>query len=215
MLKEIHHRVKNNLQIINSMLNLQLPYIKDKQAIETFKESQNRIYTMALIHEKLYQSESLARIDLTEYIQSLTTHLFISYGVSERVIKLNMQVEKNIKLDVDKVIPCALIINELVSNSLKYAFPDLRKRTEEVRAQEIGEILVDFRRTDDHTLMLTVGDNGIGLPEGLEIQKCESLGLRLVNVLVKQLKGNVLFSRPDAGDGTECTITFGDSKYKG
>ncbi|MGA1875125.1 MAG: PAS domain S-box protein [bacterium] len=206
LLKEIHHRVKNNLQIINSMLNLQLPYIKDKQAIESFKESQNRIYTMALIHEKLYQSESLARIDLAEYIRTLTTHLFISYGVSERAIRLNMHIE-SITLDVDRVIPCALIMNELVSNSLKYAFPDLLQR-----AEGVGEIRLDLRRTSSHTLTLTVSDNGIGLPEGFEIQKCESLGLKLVNVLVRQLKGNIHFGRPETGSGAECTITFEDSK---
>ncbi|MDD5205945.1 MAG: PAS domain S-box protein, partial [Desulfobacterales bacterium] len=117
LLKEIHHRVKNNLQIIYSMLNLQLPQIKDEHAIELFRESQNRVHSMALIHEKLYQSESLARLDLAEYVRSLTANLFLSYGVSERIVEPKIAVE-NISFDIDTVIPCALIINELVSNSL-------------------------------------------------------------------------------------------------
>lgn len=121
LLKEIHHRVKNNLQIIYSMLNLQLPYIKDEQAIELFKESQNRVYSMALIHEKLYQSQSLAKIVLAEYIENLIANLFHSYGVSERSIRPRVEVE-NLTLNIDTVIPCALIINELVSNSLKPGF---------------------------------------------------------------------------------------------
>ena len=106
LLKEIHHRVKNNLQIIHSMLNLQMPYIKDEQAIEMFKESKDRVYSMALIHEKLYRSESLAKIDLFEYIRSLIENLFLSYGVSERVVKTQIQVE-NIALEIDTLIPCA------------------------------------------------------------------------------------------------------------
>ncbi|MEW5802461.1 MAG: histidine kinase dimerization/phosphoacceptor domain -containing protein [bacterium] len=202
LLKEIHHRVKNNLQIIHSMLNLQLPYIRDEQAIATFKESQNRIYTMALIHEKLYQSRSLARVDVAEYIRSLVTSLFLSYGVSERTVRPDIKVE-NVTIGIDTVIPCALIINELVSNSLKYAFLDSPQRT-----GRMGEIRIDLRRAGGNKYLLTVGDNGVGLPEGLEIEKCESLGLRLVHVLVKQLKGTLQLGHPDKGGGTEFTITF-------
>ncbi|MGA1875293.1 MAG: PAS domain-containing protein [bacterium] len=202
LLKEIHHRVKNNLQIIYSMLDLQLLNVKDKQAIDIFKESQNRIYTMALIHEKLYQSKSLARVDLAEYIQSLISNLFLSYGVSERIVRPVIHVE-DVPLGVDRVIPCALIMNELVSNSLKYAFPDSRQR-----ADGMGEIHITLQKTKDNTLVLTVSDNGAGLPKGLEIEKCESLGLKLVNVLVKQLKGTLQLGRPGTGNGTECIITF-------
>jgi two-component sensor histidine kinase len=177
LLKEVHHRVKNNLQIINSMLYLQSPYIKNEQAIEMFKESQNRIYSMALIHEKLYESESLSKIDLAQYIQSLITNLFRSYGVSEKAVRPKISVE-NVALNIDTVIPCALIINELVSNSLKHAFPDLHKR-----AAGTGEIRVELRHDTGNTIKLTVGDNGLGLPEGFEVQNCESLGLKLVSVL--------------------------------
>ncbi|RJQ51198.1 MAG: PAS domain S-box protein, partial [Desulfobacteraceae bacterium] len=199
LLKEIHHRVKNNLQIIHSMLNLQLPHVKDRQAIELFKESKNRVYSMALIHEKLYESESLAMINLSEYIRSLTANLFLSYGVSERAIRPKISVE-NITLDIDTVIPCALIINELVSNSLKHAFPDSLKQP-----TGKGEIGIDLRRGIGDKVILTVADNGAGLPDGFDIQNTRSLGLKLVSVLVKQLSGTVY---PRKGDGAEFVITF-------
>ena len=200
LLKEIHHRVKNNLQIIHSMLNLQLPYFRDKQAIGLFKESQNRIYSMALIHEKLYQAESLARINLAEYIRSLAANLFFSYGVSERTVGSRISVE-NVSLDVDTVIPCALIINELVSNSLKHAFP-----YPTARSDGSSEIRIELRSCADGHIMLIVGDNGIGLPDGFSISTAKSLGLKLVSVLAKQLKGVIHLA---TGDGTEISITFG------
>ena len=201
LLKEVHHRVKNNLQIISSLLNLQMPYIKDSQAIELFKESQNRVISMALIHEKLYQSESLARIDLAEYIQSLTDNLFRSYGAAGRAVKLKIDAV-GIALDIDTVIPCALIINELVSNALKHAFPDSRRPF-----GGTGEIRIDLHRDADNRFVLIVTDNGVGLPEGFAVQNCESLGLKLVGVLVKQLRG-VLHLGPGNGAGAGFTITF-------
>ncbi|TEB15979.1 Serine/threonine-protein kinase PrkC [Pelotomaculum sp. FP] len=199
LLKEVHHRVKNNLQIIYSMLNLQLAKIKDEQAIASFKESQNRVYSMALIHEKLYQSDSLAKIDLSEYIRSLTTNLFLSYGVTQRAIKPKILVE-NVTLGVDTVVPCALIINELVSNSLKHAFPKLSGP-----AGETGEICVDLRHGAGSKFILSVSDNGVGLPEDFEIQNCESLGLKLVSALVKQLKGAMHINKSNR---TEFVIKF-------
>ncbi|MBI2942379.1 MAG: AAA family ATPase [Chloroflexi bacterium] len=199
LLKEIHHRVKNNLQIIHSMLNLQLPFIKDEQATDLFKESQNRVHSMALIHEKLYQSQSLSKIDLAEYIETLTANLFLSYGVTERAVRLKIHVE-NVTLDVDTVIPCALIINELVSNSLKHAFPDSFRRT-----GGTGEIRIDLRHGIGNTFILTVSDNGIGLPEDFAIETSESLGLQLVSVLVRQLKGTIQLGRTG---GAQFAITF-------
>lgn len=199
LLKEIHHRVKNNLQIIHSMLNLQLPFIKDEQAIDLFKESQNRVHSMALIHEKLYQSESLTKIDLAQYIQSLTDNLFLSYGVTGSAVTLKVHVE-DVTLGVDTVIPCALLINELVSNSLKHAFPGSWRR-----AGRMGEIRIDLRRETGNRLTLTVSDNGIGLPKGFEIHDGESLGLQLVSILVRQLKGTIQVNR---SDGTEFAITI-------
>ncbi|MBI4332607.1 MAG: hypothetical protein HY673_15150 [Chloroflexi bacterium] len=154
---------------------------------------------MALIHEKLYQSASLTKIDLAEYIQSLAANLFLSYGVTEKVIRPKINVE-NVDLDVDTMIPCALIINELVSNSLKHAFPDSWRT-----AAETGEIRIDLRHDGGNTFLLTVSDNGIGMPAGFDIQKCESLGLKLVNVLVRQLRGDIQLA---VNGGTEFAIRF-------
>lgn len=198
LLKEIHHRVKNNLQLICSMLSLQLPYIKDPQAIEIFKESQTRIYSMALIHEKLYRSESMARINLSEYIPSLVANLFLSYGVTESTIRPRIDVE-NINLSIDKVIPCALIINELVSNSLKHAFPH------SPGADGTGELHIDLHPAAQNEILIIVRDNGVGLPEGFEIQRCESLGLKLVSVLAKQLQGDI---QVHSNGGTEFSVRF-------
>jgi two-component sensor histidine kinase len=160
---------------------------------------------MALIHEKLYRSESLARIDLSEYIRSLVTNLFLSYGVTERAVKLEIYVE-DITLDISMVIPCALIINELVSNSLKHAFPESWKR-----AGETGRICIDLRRTNARdNIILTVSDNGVGLPEGFEIENCTTVGLRLVNMLVKQLRGTIGLR---TNGPAEFTIGFKSTRY--
>lgn len=200
LLKEIHHRVKNNLQIIHSMLNLQMSYVQDENAIELFKESQNRVYSIALIHERLYQSDSMVKIDFPEYIQSLTSTLFHSYGVSERTITPKIDVQ-SVALDIDTLIPCALIITELISNSLKHAFSGLLPH-----GDMQGEVRVGLRCDVDDRLILTVGDNGPGLPDGLDIEKSKSLGLKLVNVLVKQLRGTIQSVK--GGTGTEYIITF-------
>lgn len=198
LLREIHHRVKNNLQIIQSLLNLQLPQIKDEKTISLFKESQDRIFSMALIHEKLYRSESLAKIDFHEYISSLVDHLFLSYGAAGRAIRSRTSTA-GITLDVDTTIPCALIVNELVSNALKHAFPDPRP------AKEAGEISVSLSRRQNTMFLLTVSDNGKGIPEDFDVQKSASLGLKLVLALVKQLQGDIHMGR---GHGTDFTISF-------
>ncbi len=205
LLKEIHHRVKNNLQIVHSMLNLQLPYIKDEQAIFLFKESQNRIYSMALIHEKLYQSESLARIDVAQYIHALTANLFLSFGVNERTVELAVQID-NIAFGIDTLIPCALIINELVSNSLKHAFPA------SLLASGKAEIRIGLRRETGNRFVLTVGDNGVGLPRGFKIQNSKSLGLEIVMVLVRQLRGAI---HVETNGRTEFVISFQALKQGG
>lgn len=199
LLKEIHHRVKNNLQVIHSMLNLQLSYIKDEQAIEMFKESKDRVYSMALIHEKLYQSESLSKIDLGEYISSLVANLFLSYGAAKRNIRPQIHVEK-VTLGINTLVPCALIINELVSNSLKHAFLDSW-----VCAGGKGKIRIDMCYTTDNSIKLTISDNGVGLPKNFSVRNYESLGMKLVNVLVKQLRG---FMNINTSGRTEFVITF-------
>jgi two-component sensor histidine kinase/serine/threonine protein kinase len=198
LLKEIHHRVKNNLQIIHSMLNLQMPHFKDARAIELFKESRNRVYTMALIHEKLYQSKSLAGIDLAEYVQSLIAYLFLSYGATKEAVRAKVSIQE-VDLDLDKVIPVALIINELVSNALKHGFPDIAAR------HGAGEIHVDLRHSPDHGVRLLVSDNGAGFSKTFDVEQCRSLGLKLVRVLVKQLNGDMELHTESK---TEFVITF-------
>jgi len=186
LLKEIHHRVKNNLQIISSLLNLQSGYIQDSEAGAMFKESRNRVKSMALIHERLYQSKDLARIDFAEYVRNLTTHLFRSYGVNAHAVGLEIDVE-NILLDIDTAIPCGLIINELVTNALKYAFPPGAG----------GKIRIGLQRENHGGLALSVSDNGAGLAPDFDFQQTESLGLQLVNTLTEQLQGQMEIARDD------------------
>ena len=193
LLKEIHHRVKNNLQVISSLLDLQASHIQDERAIEMFRDSQNRVSSMGLIHERLYQAEDLARIDFSDYIQDLVNNLFYSYSVDATAVQPAIQVNE-VVLDVDRGIPCGLIINELVSNSLKYAFPEGRS----------GEIQIILQNSAGK-VRLVVDDNGIGIPEGIDLQNTPSLGLKLVNTLVRQLKGTVTLER---GEGTRFTIDF-------
>lgn len=182
LLQEIHHRVKNNLQVISSLLNLQSGYIKDQQAIESFKESQNRIKSMALIHENLYQTKNLSQINFAEYVQQLGVNLFRAYGVNSSAISLKVDVE-NVLLSVDTAIPCGLIVNELVSNSIKHGFTPGKS----------GEICILLIRVpnQDNKLRLTVRDNGVGFPKNIDIREPESLGLQLVNTLAAQMKGTV------------------------
>jgi PAS domain S-box-containing protein len=200
LLKEIHHRVKNNLQVIASLLNLQAATIRDEHTLTVFKESQNRVKSMSLVHQELYQSEDLARIDFAEYIRKLTTNLLLSYGVDSLAIELKRRVS-DVYLTVDTAIPCGLIINELVSNSLKYAFPDGKK----------GEIGVTFHNSDEQ-YTLTVSDNGVGFPKNLDFRKTESLGLQLVNTLTRQLRGSIEL---DTSNGTAFTLIFGEKEKAG
>ena len=194
LLKEIHHRVKNNLQIISSLLNLQADYLKDNQAIEIFKVSQNRIESMALIHEKLYQSKDLAKINFADYIQELATSLFCSYEVNLNAITLKMNIE-DVILGIDSAIPCGLIINELIVNSLKHAFPEGKQ----------GEISIDFCSKNASEFELVVSDTGIGLPKDLNLQNTKSLGLQLVNALTNQLEGNIKIMK---NSGLKIIINF-------
>ncbi|MBK8796069.1 MAG: GAF domain-containing protein [Anaerolineales bacterium] len=198
MLKEIHHRVKNNLQVISSLLNLQVKSITDPAALEALSESQNRVRSMALVHEKLYQSAGLARIDFKEYAQSLVTSLFHAFGSHSEHITFQVNAAA-VEVDIETAIPCGLIVNELVSNSLKYAFPNGR----------IGKIELELCHAADW-LRLCVRDDGIGLPLDLDFRQTESLGLKLVSMLASQLGGALTV---DTTHGTEFTIAFtlGDS----
>jgi two-component sensor histidine kinase len=200
LLKEIHHRVKNNLQVVSSMLQLQSRNIKDKETVEMFQESRNRVRSMALVHERLYQSRDLAMVDFAKYIQSLTSYLCRSYGVNTNVIQLKTNLH-DVFLGVDTAIPCGLILNELVSNSLKHAFPEGRE----------GEIRIELRSDGNDKFTLMVSDNGIGLLEDLDFRNTESLGLQLVNTLVNQLEGTIELDRRG---GTTFKITFAEMKYE-
>jgi two-component sensor histidine kinase len=194
LLKEIHHRVKNNLQIIVSLLSLQSTYTTDTEYQHVLTDSQNRIKSMALIHEKLYQSDNLANLDFTEYITTLVHELIKTYSADPHRISLTMNIDIP-HLELDHAIACGLIINELMSNALKYAFPDDRE----------GEIHLSLH-TSDGTATLKVSDDGVGLPADFSIKTAETLGLRLVDVLVHdQLDGELSV---DDTEGTTFTVTF-------
>jgi two-component sensor histidine kinase len=180
LLKEIHHRVKNNLQVISGLLNLQAHHITDETGKDIFKDSQNRVITMALIHEELYQTRDLARVDFSKYIDVLARNLLGSYGVKEDQVRLETDVE-SVDLVVDTAIPCGLILNELISNSLKHAFPDGRK----------GTIRISFKTIGDDLYEITVADDGDGPPEGTNVLESSSLGLQLVTMLIEQLHGKL------------------------
>jgi two-component sensor histidine kinase len=200
LLKEIHHRVKNNMQVISSLLSLQSRHLTDKAAIEMFRESQQRIRSMALVHEKLYQSKDLSRIDFSKYIESLIMFLFHSYRVNSDLVRMKTEV-RNVLLDINSAIPCGLIINELVMNALKHAFPGGRK----------GEIIVSLRPSGDDRFILSVSDDGVGFPAGLDFHKTETLGMQLVTMLVDQLDGTISLERKP---GTRFEVVFRELKYK-
>lgn len=193
LLKEIHHRVKNNMQVISSLLNLQGKQIKDEQARSIFQDSQNRVKSMALIHESLYQTDELSHIDVAEYLRKLITHISRSYQTQAENVRMRVNIG-DIALGVDTAVPCGLIINELISNSLKHAFPSGRG----------GEILIDLTAVGGG-YKLTLSDDGIGLPKDLDIERAKSLGLKLVRTLTEQLRGE--FSCTN-GHGTKFEISF-------
>jgi two-component sensor histidine kinase len=197
LLKEIHHRVKNNLQVISSLLYLQSKKVEDKEIVEMFKESQDRVKSMAMAHEKLYMSDEMGKIDIKDYIRDITASLFQSYELYSNSAKLSLDIDK-VLLDIDTAIPCGLIINELVTNSLKHAFPDGNN----------GRIFIEFHM-ENNKYKLVVGDNGKGLPENLDIRNTETLGLKLITTLVNQIDGIIDLNRIG---GTIFSITFEGEK---
>ncbi|MGC9517817.1 MAG: PAS domain S-box protein [Methanomicrobiales archaeon] len=198
LLQEIHHRVKNNMQIISSLLNLQTQYLDDKEAINVLKESQNRVKSMAMIHEKLYLTRDFSQINFGEYIRSLVSDLYYSYAVKSSKIK-PVIIAEDIILGIETAIPCGLIINELVSNTLKYAFP----------GDKTGNLSVVFRRINGK-YELIISDEGIGLPDDFDIKETKTLGLKLVNSLVDQIDGDIHIEK----DQTSFHITFEELEYK-
>ncbi|MGQ9671912.1 MAG: PAS domain S-box protein [Candidatus Aminicenantales bacterium] len=199
LLREIHHRVKNNLQVISSLLNLQSRTLSDPAVLKLFRECQNRVRSMALVHEKLYQSQDLSRINFADYIRNLSIHLFHVHQVDSSRVQLKQELE-DIQLDINTAIPCGLILNELVSNCLKHAFSDGRS----------GEVRIQLKRQDGENLLLVVSDNGVGLPESLDIEKTSTLGLQILTLLVKQLDAVLELRRQP---GTEFRILFRELKY--
>jgi PAS domain S-box-containing protein len=198
LLKEIHHRVKNNMQVVSSLLNLQADRLQAPASLEVLRESQNRIKSMALIHEKLYQSKDMARVDFADYVRDLTTHLFRAYRRNAKAVTLQVNVSQDVRLGIDTAIPCGLIVNELVSNALKYAFPD----------GCAGEVRVELARNGGEGFALTVSDNGVGFPPDVDPRKTNSLGLKLVATLTDQLEGSVELDR---SAGTLYRITFSEA----
>ncbi len=197
LLKEIHHRVKNNLMIISSLLSLQARYLKDKEAFEIFKESENRARSMALIQERLYRSSNLKEIDMMEYLQALARGIFNSYA--RPGVEFKFDIDK-IKMDIELAIPVGLIVNELITNSFKHAFPD----------GSGGEVNLKLKSLDDK-IFLEVSDNGIGFPEDLDWQNTESLGLQLVKSLADQINAKVQMI---SDNGTTFKLTIPVSSRK-
>ncbi len=194
LLREIHHRVKNNMQIISSLLRLSSQNIKEQKYLDIFADSNNRILSMALVHEKLYQSENLGQINIKEYINDLASSVIDSYtGRTNVTMELDIE---DIPLNIDYAVPCGLILNELITNSLKYAFPDRRS----------GTIRISFKSKNNNIIKFSVSDNGIGIPKEMDIYKTNSLGVHLVTALAKnQLHGDIILNREN---GTEYIIEF-------
>jgi two-component sensor histidine kinase/PAS domain-containing protein len=193
LLQEVHHRVKNNLQVISSILNLQSSYVQDEGTLEILQESQNRIKSMSYIHETLYRTTDFSSIEFSEYIQNIARNLIHTYSFTTGEVKLDSRVDQ-IYLTLDQAIPCGLIINELVSNAMKYAFKGIDDR----------KLTLEITEVDDQVRIL-VADNGIGLPADFRYEESDSLGVQLVYTLVEQLDGQI---EVDATSGTRFLITF-------
>ncbi len=196
LLREIHHRVKNNLQVISSLLGLQARYVQDDSALDALKTGQDRVKSMALIHQKLYREDNLKGIEVKDYFEKLCESLFQSYSIPSKRIKLDLQVA-DLNLDVDTVIPLGLIINELVSNSLKHAFPN----------EEEGNLTIQLSETPDQKLKLHVSDDGMGLGAEMEKKLNQSFGFRLIRSFQNQLDAEI---EVDGSQGTSVTLLIKD-----
>ncbi len=201
LLREIHHRVKNNLQVITSLISLQADHINDPQIADAFLETQARVRSMSLIHEELYQASNLAQVNFPDYLQRLTGYLTNAFAIGGR-ITLQTDV-KDVLLGVDTAIPLGLIVNELVSNALKHAFPDGRRGKIIVRLHPV------INQSGEHWYDLVVEDNGAGFPHDIDHRKTETLGLQLVSVLSRQLKGTIELEN---NGGTKFILRFPEPK---
>jgi PAS domain S-box-containing protein len=193
LLKEVHHRVKNNLQVISSILNLQSSYVKDENTLNILRESQNRVKSMSFIHESLYRSTDFSEVNFSEYINNLTSNIMHSFNSVENNIVLNLELN-NVKLNLDQAIPCGLIVNELITNAMKYAFVGIDEPQLVIKLELVNDAINIF-----------IEDNGIGLPKDFDITESDSLGLQLVTTLTEQLDGSLSIK---VENGTKYLITF-------
>ena len=201
LIRELYHRTKNNMQVINSMLMLQSSYIDDPQVLKIFQDTQNRIQSMALVHEKLYQSQNLSRIHLDDYIRSLTALLMKSYQVTGQRIQVDYDLEEVPTL-IDIAVPCGLILNELLANALEHAFPGERR----------GKIMIALKRANTHQISLFIADNGVGLPGDFDFRQTETFGLQAVTAIAEhQLLGTIHFENQH---GVRWQLDFRDDLYR-
>lgn len=200
LLREIHHRVKNNMQVISSLLSLKSAQVEDPVVRQALKESQVRIRSMALVHERLYSSSDLARVDFADYLRNLYAHLGSAFSVRSDRISVHFDLEE-LPLDINTAVPCGLIATELISNAMKHAFPGGRT----------GTIAVSLKREGAGLIRLSVSDDGIGLPSQLDYRNTESMGMQIVNMLVEQIDGRVYLA---PGPGTRVSVTFPEGLYR-
>ena len=199
LLREIHHRVKNNLYVISNLLDLQADTLEQEEQRNLFAESQNRIQTMALIHEQLYQSNDLSQVNFANYIQNLVEKLSLSYQTKHCQVEIILDVQP-VTLSLESAIPCGLLINELVTNSFKYAFPN----------SQYGAIKIELKLEQKEQIFLKISDNGIGIPNDFDWEDTPSLGLRLVSILADQLEASL---EVDCSNGTSFTLIFQEQSY--
>ena len=199
LLKEIHHRVKNNLLVVSSLLEFQTEYIKDPEIIKMFENSQHRIHSMALIHEQLYHCPNLKNIDFSQYIKSLVDRLSQTYNINHNSITFSLDIQP-VFLNIETAHPCGLIVNELIANALEHGFPNNKK----------GKIFVSLRTEKNSLIVLKIKDNGVGFPANLDFYNTESLGLQLISTLTEQLEGKITLDR---SEGTSFTIIFSELDY--
>ena len=206
LLREIHHRVKNNLQIVSSLLDLQADSIEDPQVLSLFEDSRDRVDSVALIHEKLYASRDFNRTDFKAYIESLLANLAYSFSNEDRAITFDIAVG-DVSLNIETAVPCALVITELVANAVKHGFPEDRQAQNEDK-----HVCISFQSPADGAYELAVSDNGVGIPPWVDFNASKSLGLQLIRTLSKQLDGEL---RLVPGDGTTVELNFKDHEYAG
>ena len=201
LLKEIHHRVKNNLQVISSLLRLQADRVTEKQIHDMFRECQDRVLSMSLVHETLYKSKDMARIDFADYVRRLAGGLYKSYISDAKKIALDIRIQ-DVPVGINMAVPCGLILNELITNAIKHAFPPSYKGR--------GRLFVSMKKTEDNKIKMIVKDNGVGIPNAMDIRKTKSLGLKLVAILAEdQLGGKITLDRRN---GTKFQILFKEEK---